>query len=124
MERQSEFGLDFPIFLTGGIGTDFEYALEEVRRKVGTIPLHPMILFGTEEHYMNKIGRRFRENRQSGTIKGSEWISNVPYVVKTAAEALEVYRRFFAGTLAIGGGAPANDRGFVLVDGAWLAGSS
>jgi len=124
VERQSEFGLDFPIFLTGGVGTDFEYALEEVRRKVGTVPIHPMILFGTEEHFMNKIGRRFLENRQCGTIKGSEWLSNVPYVVKSGAEALEVYRRFFAGTLAIGGKAPANDRGFVLVDDAWLAASA
>merc|ERR1719253_595649 len=36
VERQSEFNLDIPIFLTGGIGTDFELALEVVRRKVGT----------------------------------------------------------------------------------------
>jgi predicted Rossmann-fold nucleotide-binding protein len=121
VERQSEFGLDFPIFLTGGVGTDFEYALEEVRRKVGTVSITPMVLFGTEDHFMNKIGKRFLENRACGTIKGSEWLSNVPYVVNSGAQALEVYARFFTGTLSIGGKAPANDRGFVLVDDAWMA---
>jgi len=30
VERQAEFHLDFPIFLPGGIGMDFEYSLEEV----------------------------------------------------------------------------------------------
>jgi predicted Rossmann-fold nucleotide-binding protein len=124
VERQSEFGLDFPIFLTGGVGTDFEYALEEVRRKVGTVAITPMVLFGTEEHFMNKIGKRFLENRACGTIKGSEWLSNVPYVVTSGEAALEVYRRFFAKTLAIGGKAAANDRGFVLVDDAWAADKS
>ena len=28
VERQAEFHLDFPIFLMGGIGADFEYSLE------------------------------------------------------------------------------------------------
>ncbi|MES2122793.1 MAG: hypothetical protein V4492_08480, partial [Chlamydiota bacterium] len=37
VERQAEFNLDFPIILTGGIGTDFEHCLEEVRRKVGSV---------------------------------------------------------------------------------------
>ena len=46
VERQAEFNLDFPIFLMGGIGTDFEYALEEVRRKVGASLPTPVLLFG------------------------------------------------------------------------------
>jgi predicted Rossmann-fold nucleotide-binding protein len=123
VERQSEFNLDFPIFLTGGVGTDFEYALEEVRRKVGTVEIHPMILFGDVSHWGNKITGRFQENFRSGTIKGSEWLSNVSYVVSTGEQALAVYRKFFKGKLAIGGKAPANDIGFVVVDDAFVAAS-
>lgn len=42
VERQAEFNLNFPIFLTGGVGTDFEYCLEEVRMKVGSTPPSPI----------------------------------------------------------------------------------
>ncbi|KAJ9455578.1 hypothetical protein DIPPA_33965 [Diplonema papillatum] len=114
VERQSDFNLDFPIFLTGGIGTDFEYALEEVRRKVGTVAPNPVILFGTPEHWGAKITPRFLENRKSGTIKGSEWLSNVPYVVSSGAEALAVLTHFFKGTLPIGPAHPGNDLGFMV----------
>lgn len=114
VERQSDFNLDFPIFLTGGIGTDFEYALEEVRRKVGTVPANPMILFGTPEYWGSKISGRFQENYRSGTIKGSEWIATVPWVVTTGKEALEVYSLFFAGKLPVGPGHPINERGFMV----------
>ncbi|RNF20200.1 uncharacterized protein Tco025E_03902 [Trypanosoma conorhini] len=114
VERQSDFNLDFPIFLTGGIGTDFEYALEEVRRKVGAVPPNPILLFGSVGEYTNKITGRYRENLRAGTIKGSEWICSVPWLVTTGAEACEVYRRFFNGQLPVGPKAPLNDRGFVL----------
>ncbi|CAD2216876.1 hypothetical protein AGDE_06965 [Angomonas deanei] len=114
VERQSDFNLDFPIFLYGGIGTDFEYALEEVRRKVGTVEANPVILFGTAEHWGEKLSGRFRTNLHSGTIKGSEWISTVPWVVSTGQEALEVYTHFFNGTLPIGPNYPSNDRGYMV----------
>lgn len=114
VERQSDFNLDFPIFLTGGIGTDFEYALEEVRRKVATTPPHPLILFGTVEHWGGKITGRYQENLRSGTIKGSEWISTIPWVVETGVEALELYRDFFHGVLPVGPGHPPSDRGFMV----------
>ncbi|CBZ30731.1 conserved hypothetical protein [Leishmania mexicana MHOM/GT/2001/U1103] len=114
VERQSDFNLDFPIFLTGGIGTDFEYALEEVRRKVATVPPNPVILFGTPEHWGAKISGRFQANLHSGTIRGSEWICTVPWVVSTGAEALEVYRHFFEGKLPVGPNKPTNDRGFMV----------
>lgn len=122
VERQSDFNLDFPIFLTGGIGTDFEYALEEVRRKVGTTKIHPMILFGTAEHWGAKITHRYRENFKSGTIRGSEWMSTVPWVVANGDQALEVLTRFFRGTLPIGPGFPANDMGFMVADEAFMNG--
>lgn len=114
VERQSDFNLDFPIFLTGGIGTDFEYALEEVRRKVASTPATPLILFGSVEHWGGKITGRFRENLKSGTVTGSEWISTVPWVVETGSEALELYRDFFLGVLPIGPGYPVSDRGFMV----------
>ncbi len=54
VERQAEFRLDLPIFLTGGIGTDFEYALEEVSRKVGSTHATPVLLFGTPDYWEEK----------------------------------------------------------------------
>src|SRR5580704_12293729 len=44
VERQAEFYLNFPICLPGGIGMDFEYTLEEVRRKTGSSPPNPVLL--------------------------------------------------------------------------------
>ena len=120
VERQSDFNLDLPIFLTGGIGTDFEYALEEVRRKVGSVAINPLILFGTEEHWGHKISGRYKENLQSGTIKGSEWMSNVPWIVRNGQEAYAVLSRFFSGTLPIGPGHPTNDRGYMVVTEAFM----
>lgn len=114
VERQAEFHLDFPIFLTGGIGTDFEYCLEEVRRKVGSVPSNPMLLFGEVEYWSEKITPRFQCNFKAGTIKGSEWISNCFYCVQTGEQALEVYRRFFSGTLPIGKDGPVYERGFCV----------
>lgn len=112
VERQAEFNLDFPIFVAGGIGTDFEFSLEEVRRKVGAVPSHPILLFGSAEYWHTKITSRFQSNLEHGTIKGSEWISNCFYCVTNAAEGLNVYRKYFKGTLPIGKGAPMLPEGF------------
>eukprot|EP00744_Colponema_vietnamica_P008950 GILI01012746.1.p1 GENE.GILI01012746.1~~GILI01012746.1.p1 ORF type:complete len:745 (+),score=207.56 GILI01012746.1:157-2391(+) len=114
VERQSDFNLDFPIFLTGGIGTDFEYALEEVRRKVGSVPAHPLVLFGTTEHWGGKLSGRYHENKLAGTIKGSEWMSNVPWICQTGKEALAVFTAFFEGRLPCGPAHPGNDRGYMV----------
>jgi len=115
VERQAEFNLDFPIFLTGGIGTDFEYCLEEVRRKVGATGATPIILFGKQEYWREKITSRFRCNLAAQTIKGSEWISNCFYCVQTAEQGLKVLRDYFKGTLPIGKKGPIYDDGFVTV---------
>jgi hypothetical protein len=112
VERQAEFHLDLPIFLTGGIGTDFEYSLEEVRRKVGSVPSNPILLFGEVEYWRAKITTRFRCNLAAGTINGSEWISNCFFCVQTADQALDIYRRFFSGTLPIGKEGPIYEEGF------------
>lgn len=115
VERQAEFNLDFPIFLMGGIGTDFEFGLEEVRRKIGIPSATPILLFGTPEYWRDKITTRFKRNLASGTIKGSEWVSNCFYCVQTAAQGLKIYEDFFKGTLGIGKGGPVYPDGFVIV---------
>jgi predicted Rossmann-fold nucleotide-binding protein len=112
VERQAEFNLDFPIFLLGGIGTDFEYSLEEVRRKVGSVPYNPIILFGDEKIWHDKVSQRFHCNLSLGTIKGSEWISNCFYCVQNAEQGLKIYRKFFDGTLPIGIEGPIYPDGF------------
>lgn len=115
VERQAEFNLDFPIFLMGGIGTDFEFCLEEVRRKVGSVASNPILLFGEPEYWRSKITSRFRCNLESGTIKGSEWLSNCFYCVQTAQQGLEVYYDFFSNILPIGKNHPIASEGFVIV---------
>lgn len=116
VERQAEFNLDFPIFLIGGIGTDFEYSLEEVRRKIGTTAANPVLLFGPEEHWYKKIAARYHSNLEMGTIKGSEWVSNCFYSIQTAEEGLKIYKRFFEGSLPIGKNGPVYENGFATIN--------
>jgi predicted Rossmann-fold nucleotide-binding protein len=116
VERQAEFNLDFPIFLAGGIGTDFEFCLEEVRRKVGSAPPTPVLLIGEEEYWKAKITSRFQCNVQRGANKGSEWLSNCFYCVRTTQQGLKVYHDFFKGTLPIGSKGPVYENGFVVAD--------
>jgi len=112
VERQAEFNLDFPIFLYGGIGSDFEYGLEEVRRKIGAAPPYPIILFGDPDYWRRKITSRFHLNLEYGTIANSEWISNCFYSAPTAKAALQIYQQFFQGTLKIGKNGPIYKDGF------------
>jgi predicted Rossmann-fold nucleotide-binding protein len=115
VERQAEFHLDFPIFLTGGVGTDFEYCLEEVRRKVLATPPYPILLFGDVNYWEEKITSRFQCNQKNGTIRGYEWLSNCFYCIQTASQGLKVYSQFFQGILPIGNQGPIYERGFAIV---------
>jgi predicted Rossmann-fold nucleotide-binding protein len=115
VERQAEFFLDIPIFLPGGIGTDFEFSLEEVRRKTGSTPNNPVLLFGTSDYWRRKITARFKLNQETGTIKGSEWVSNCFYCVQTGEQGLSVLKKFFEGTLEIGKTGPIYEDGFCQV---------
>lgn len=115
VERQAEFYLDIPIFLPGGIGMDFEYTLEEVRRKTGSCPLNPVLLFGEPEYWQRKVTSRFQLNRETGTIKGSEWVSNCFYCIQTAEQGLWVLKNFFENKLKIGKEGPIYDEGFCVV---------
>jgi hypothetical protein len=112
VERQSEFFLDIPIFLPGGIGMDFEFSLEEVRRKTGSCPATPVLLFGESDYWKNKITSRFQLNKQTGTTKGSEWVSNCFYCIQTGAQGLSILQRFFEGHLEIGKAGPIYEDGF------------
>lgn len=116
VERQAEFHLDFPICFQGGIGMDFEFTLEEVRRKVGSTPCTPILLFGSYEYWKQKVTSRFQCNLKTGTIKGSEWISNCFYCIQTAEQGIKVYKSFFEGTLDIGKNGKIYKEGFCLVD--------
>ncbi len=113
--RQSEFNLDFPIFFEGGIGTDFEFVLEQLRTQVAIKTPAPILLFGPPAYWKEKITHSFQINRESGTIRGSEWVSNTFYCVQNSEQALQTYYRFFTNRLAIGRDAPANNNGFVIV---------
>ncbi len=115
VERQAEFHLDFPIFLQGGIGMDFEYSLEEVRRKVSATPPTPMLLFGEVDYWRKKVTSRFQCNLESGTIKGSEWVSNCFYCIQTAEQGLSIYKQFFNNTLSIGPSGEVYEDGFCIV---------
>ncbi len=115
VERQAEFNLDFAIFVQGGIGTDFELLLEEVRRKTGAIKPLPVILFGDPDYWRAKITSRFQINRKTGTTKGSEWVSNCFFCIQKAEQGVEIYRAFFNGTLPLGEDGPIYDDGFAIL---------
>ncbi len=116
VERQAEFYLDIPLFLPGGIGMDFEYTLEEVRRKTGSCPPNPVLLFGEAEYWRRKVTSRFQLNRETGTTKGSEWVSNCFYCIQTAEQGLWVLRHFFENKLKIGKEGPVFEDGFCDVN--------
>jgi predicted Rossmann-fold nucleotide-binding protein len=116
IERQAEFYLDFPIFVMGGIGTDFEYALEELRHKVGYRPFGPIVLFGDPNYWKEKITPRFQCNLKAGTIKGSEWVSNSFFCITSAEQGLRLYHDYFSEKLKIGPQEPIYENGFVIFD--------
>lgn len=115
VERQGEFNLDFPIFLFGGIGTDFEFALEQVRRKVGIGDPTPVLLLGPKEYYRDKITPHYKRNIKAGTIAGAEWVSNCFYATENPDAAIKMYRDFFSGTLPIGPDYPSAPEGFFAI---------
>ena len=96
------------------MGTDFEFSLEVVRRKVGCVFPTPIILFGKPEYWKSKITSHYQCNLAAGTIKGSEWISGCLFCIQSAEEGLEIYRRFFEGKLPIGKEAKPQPLGFTV----------
>ena len=80
---------------------------------MGSAISNPILLFGSTDYWKEKVSGRFKCNLATGTIKGSEWISNCFYCIQTAEEGLRVYREFFQNTLPIGKGGPVYEEGFV-----------
>lgn len=114
--RQAEFVLDFPIIFQGGFGTDFELILELLRVQVGMRPAAPILLFGSPEYWKKKISSLFHINRKTGTIKGSEWVSNTLFCVQNHKSALSIYYKYFTNRLHIGKDYPPQELGFVVVE--------
>lgn len=114
--RQSEFRLDYPIFLEGGFGTDLEYALEILQTQVGNRDLGPILLFGSPDYWEKKITSCFQINRIKETIRGSEWVSNTLFCVQNHQQALSVYYKHFTNRLHIGKNEPPLDRGFHIYE--------
>ena len=77
----------------------------------------PILLVGELNYWKDKITSRFQANLTNGTIKGSEWVSSCFYCVQTAAQALDIYRRYFAGELVISKDSPMQPLGFVNAGG-------
>lgn len=113
--RQAEFNLDFPIFCHGGVGTDFELALELLNTQVGNKPPAPILLFGEPSYWQQKISSTYNCNRKTGTIQGSEWTSNTLFCVQNHSQALTVYYKYFTRRLPIGKNHPPAELGFVVV---------
>jgi predicted Rossmann-fold nucleotide-binding protein len=113
--RQSDFNVDFPIFFQGGIGTDLELCLEKLLMQIEAKSVVPILLFGSKQYWQDKISSQYKINLETGTIKGSEWISNSIFCVQTAQQALDIYHKFFTGSLKLGKDLPANPQGFTDV---------
>ena len=113
--RQSDFNVDFPIFFQGGIGTDLELCLEKLLMQIDAKSVVPILLFGEKDYWEKKITSQYKINLRTGTIKGSEWISNSTFCVQTAQQALDIYHKFFTGQLALGRDLPPNPQGFMDV---------
>lgn len=111
IERQSDFRLDFPIFVKGGFGTDFELTLEQLRRNFVTISPTPVLLIGPVTYWKNKISPFFKTNLKEGTIPGFEWVSNCFYCIQNAKQGLSIYEKFANKTLPIGRKGPIYKEG-------------
>ena len=112
VERQSDFRLDFPIFLKGGFGTDFEFFLEQLRRNFPTKTPTPVLLIGPKSYWESKITPIFQTNLKNGTIPNFKWVSNCFYCIQNAKEGLSIYEKFANKTLPIGREGPVYEEGF------------
>ncbi|MES2122794.1 MAG: hypothetical protein V4492_08485, partial [Chlamydiota bacterium] len=82
----------------------------------GSVAPTPVLLFGDKEYWKGKITPRYQTNLAAGTIKGSEWVSNCFYCIRTAEQGLKVYRQYFTDSLPIGTQFPSNPEGFFTVE--------
>ncbi|MFZ4772619.1 MAG: hypothetical protein ACOYK9_01340 [Chlamydiia bacterium] len=112
IERQAEFLVKLPIFFIGGYGSDLELALEVVGRQVGSYEITPILLFGEPDYWEQKITSRFVLNSKTGTLRGTEFLSNCLIQVSSGEEALKVYKEFFSNNLTLGPTGRVYPKGF------------
>lgn len=115
IERQEDFHVDLALFVVGGVGTDFELALELVSIKTGKKPPVPIFLFGSPEYWEQKISYIYQSNLQAGTVQGSEWISNCVYCITTPEAGIQVFKQYLDRTLPIGPEFPPVPKGFTII---------
>ncbi|WP_201456732.1 LOG family protein [Chlamydia sp. 17-3921] len=114
-ERQADFHVDLAIFLLGGVGTDFELALELVSLKTKKKAPVPVFLIGPEDYWTEKISSLYKINIAGGTIQGSEWIYNCLFCISSAEAGIRVFHDYLLQTLPIGPEYPPPEKGFTVV---------
>lgn len=115
IQRQEHFHVDLAIFMKGGIGTDFEFALEQMSLKTGMKAPVPIFLIGPAEYWEEKITPIYQSNKASGTIAGAEWISNCIFCLSSPQAGIEIFHSYMQNTLPIGPEYPDNPNGFTVV---------
>ncbi|AHK62954.1 hypothetical protein M832_00840 [Chlamydia avium 10DC88] len=115
IQRQEHFHVDLAIFVTGGLGTDFEFALELISIKTGKKPPVPVFLLGSADYWKEKITPIYRSNCRLGTNRGSEWVSNCIFCISSPQQGIEIFRKYMTNTLPIGPDYPSFPNGFVIV---------
>lgn len=115
IERQEDFHVDLALFVIGGIGTDFELMLELVSIKTGKKPPVPVLLFGPAEYWKAKLSHLYQVNVESGTLQGSEWISNCIYCIENPEAGVRVFEQYLDRTLPIGPDHPPYSQGFAII---------
>ncbi|BAE81527.1 conserved hypothetical protein [Chlamydia felis Fe/C-56] len=115
IQRQEHFHVDLALFVTGGLGTDFELSLELVSIKTGKKPPVPIFLIGPASYWKDKITPLYQSNCTAGTNRGSEWVSNCVFCISSPKAGIEIFRRYMNNTLPIGPEHPPYPDGFIEV---------
>ncbi|WP_348663792.1 LOG family protein [Chlamydia vaughanii] len=115
IQRQEHFHVDLALFVTGGMGTDFEFSLELISIKTGKKPPVPIFLIGSADYWREKVTPAYQSNCKSGTNRGSEWVSNCVFCISSPQAGIEIFRQYMDNSLPIGPDYPPYPEGFMVV---------
>ncbi|AFS20372.1 LOG family protein [Chlamydia psittaci] len=115
IQRQEHFHVDLALFVTGGMGTDFEFCLELISIKTGKKPPVPIFLIGPAAYWREKVTPIYQTNCKTGTNRGSEWVSNCVFCISSPQAGIEIFQRYITNTLPIGPEHPPYPDGFLEV---------
>lgn len=115
IQRQEHFHVDLALFVIGGLGTDFELALELISIKTGKKPPVPVFLLGSADYWKEKVTPIYQSNCRLGTNRGSEWVSNCVFCISSPQAGIEIFRKYMTNTLPIGPDHPPYPEGFIVV---------